>query len=337
VEKFFKTSTVYAYHVPELNAVKVGFGDNPHARMTHYCKIHDLAANPASIKSWKIPATSIASALESAIHKGLEDAGISKIDYASSNGRAVELFSLEGISYNDAILYVADLLDTITGKLINQLGGNLADFERRQLAELKSRQTRERLREQKVEQERAKQAEIKIEWESGWNEFIRPWCELTSRCKNIRQSYKPPGMLYKLKHGDDCIPHYVKWHDYVELLALLPSYFFASRKARGFRVTMNEKYGYRNNPSGWDMYQPCEKKPTGYHRTRQGSPHLWFLNYMDKDDPNWIYDEIGMAASCVFGLAKEKSLDLLKREEPEMLELLILLAKETPPPEFLRR
>jgi len=260
LDDFLKTSTVYAYYLPELDAIKVGFGDNPKARMANYCKAHELTANASSIQSWEIPAPSVASALESAIHKSLADAGFSRIDYASSNGRAVELFALNGRSYNEAVLYVADLLDTVTGRLVDRLGSNRVDIERRRQAEQRARQTKERLREQKDERERVKRAEFTAEWESGWDEFIRPWCELTSRCRNIRQSYKPPGMLFRLKHGDDCIPHYVKWHGYVELLTLLPSYFIASRKARGFRQKMSEKFGSRNNPSGWDMYQPCEKK-----------------------------------------------------------------------------
>jgi hypothetical protein len=235
INNLLRNSTVYVYHVPDLDAIKVGFGDNSHVRMAHYCKNHELIADSSSIRSWKIPAVSIASALESAIHKGLKDAGFSKIDYVSQNGRAIELFSLNGGAYNDAVLYVTDLLDAITGKLVDQLGGSRVDAERRHQAEQRTRQTKARLHEQRAEQERLRLAEFTDEWEKGWDEFIRPWCELSSRYKNLRQNYKPPGMLYKLTHGDDLIPHFVKWHGYGELLYILSLYFCASRKARVFR------------------------------------------------------------------------------------------------------
>jgi hypothetical protein len=98
---------------------------------------------------------------------------------------------------------------------------------------------------------------------------------------------------------------------------------------------MQIKYGYRINPSGWDMNFPCEKISKSSYRPRRGTTHhLWFMDYFDKNEPDWFYREIGQAASHVFGLDFKTSLELLKREEPEFLELLIKIAKKSPPPEF---
>lgn len=358
MDNLFRKSTVYAYHVRELDAIKVGFGENPNSRMINYCKTHNLSCHQSSLRSWKIPAPSVASALETAIHKGLEGAGFDRLDYTSQNGRAIELFALGGRNFNDAILYVAELLDVLTGKLISQLGSGRVEIERRKQSELRVIQRKEQFILKKRDREQARVAEFIAEWEDGFNEYIKPWSELLEESMSIRKNYKKPGIFYKIKHGEDIIPHYIEWNGYTKLLIILHPYFVECRKARKFRKYILDKYKQcirdKSNVYGFNLTRPCAKKGWSY-RNQGMTPNLWDLSYYvegdfisknedflcifdDKrwanNDLRWINIELSLTLNDVFGLGQETSFELVRRGMPEMLSLLTLRAKKELPPEF---
>jgi len=99
-------STVYTFHVPSINAIKVGFGKNAKARMQHYSSQYNLLASTESLRQWVLPASSLAAAIEAACHRALVEAGLSRIPHYHDDKQAKELFDIGSYNYEKAVLIV---------------------------------------------------------------------------------------------------------------------------------------------------------------------------------------------------------------------------------------
>lgn len=63
---------LYAYLVPDLNAVKIGRGDDPRSRMHDYCREYGIKPDSVSLYKWLVPATINADRLEKELHAWVE-------------------------------------------------------------------------------------------------------------------------------------------------------------------------------------------------------------------------------------------------------------------------
>ena len=95
---------VYAYHVPALNAIKIGKGADPAARMFNYAEVHGLNPETRSLRSWYIGDDIDSRDIESLIHRRI---GLDRLRYGSTR----ELFNLGKLSYRKAADMVEDIVD----------------------------------------------------------------------------------------------------------------------------------------------------------------------------------------------------------------------------------
>ena len=95
---------VYAYFIPDLNAIKVGKGQDPEQRMRGYCKVHGLTADEGSLAVWAFDSDHKAREVERAIHRFLLDNGAHKLE--AGNG-AREVFHLGGKAYDEAVAWIS--------------------------------------------------------------------------------------------------------------------------------------------------------------------------------------------------------------------------------------
>ena len=114
---------VYSYHVPHLNAIKIGHGADPRARMDNYAYTHNLDVDPRSLKMWNAGDSDNARAYEQRAH---DQIGLKKMKFQ----RATELFSLDRLNYEQAAARLEHVLkvnqkgidpkwsEVTTGKLI---------------------------------------------------------------------------------------------------------------------------------------------------------------------------------------------------------------------------
>ena len=92
---------VYTYYVPELNAIKIGHGSNPEARMDSYSYAHGFTPDHSSLRTWYCGANDPRT-LEGYVHNKI---GLRRLQYR----RATELFALNG-TYEQAVEKVDKLI-----------------------------------------------------------------------------------------------------------------------------------------------------------------------------------------------------------------------------------
>ena len=70
---------VYTYYVPELNAIKIGHGSNPEARMDSYSYAHGFTPDHSSLRTWYCGANDPRT-LEGYVHNKI---GLRRLQYQS--------------------------------------------------------------------------------------------------------------------------------------------------------------------------------------------------------------------------------------------------------------
>ena len=95
---------VYTYHVPHLNAIKIGYGEKPWNRMDDYAYMHNLNPDAKSLRFWR---SEDARELEAYLHNNL---GLKRVRH----GRATELFLLKN-SYENTVARADQMLHDVTG------------------------------------------------------------------------------------------------------------------------------------------------------------------------------------------------------------------------------
>jgi len=257
IQDLLNSKHVYAYYVPALDVIKVGFGDDAKNRMLNYCKNYGIIPDISSLRSWEMPASALASAMETALHRGLHKAGFSRYILKTKNGVAQELFALNGTPYGDAFLYITDIFDIVCKELVSKLQYNHTDTEKvrqrqKVITDKQSERNREiYLKDQAIKKE--KQLLLDKEWDIGWTKHIKPWGDILKTADEIRSSYKPP--LAVRLFGKDEFSYFVKWDGFKLLLELLPKTFIAERQARAFSAQFVKNHGFID-PTNWSNYSP---------------------------------------------------------------------------------
>lgn len=341
IQDLLQSKHVYAYYVPSLDVIKVGFGDDAKNRMLNYCKNYGITPDISSLRSWEMPASALASAMETALHRGLHKAGFSRYMLQTKNGVAQELFALNGTPYVDAFLYITDIFDIVCKELVSKLHYNHTDTEKvrqrqKVFADKQRKQNHEAyLRNNTIMEE--KQILLDKEWAIGWDKYIKPWVNFVVTADKIRSSYKPP--LAVRFFGGDEFSHFIKWSGFILLLELLPKTFIAERQAREFTAKFVKKYGY-TNPTDWNVSYPCIKAVNGHpRRPYHISDHrlIHYFNFYNgrtyEYTPTNIEDEIRNVIQEVTGFGSENADKLLVMNKKEIIKIREL-AHASPMPEI---
>lgn len=117
--------SVYTFHVPGENAVKVGYG-NPTERMDGYSRQYALCPAPKSLREWKLPTCGLARDAERECHTALRQAGLWPLRHKIGGHQAKELFSLGDNSYAAAVTIVEQTIDDF----VDQVKSSIARRER---------------------------------------------------------------------------------------------------------------------------------------------------------------------------------------------------------------
>ena len=104
-------STVYAFNVPSMNSIKVGFGADGRTRMKNYSRQYALSSSAVSLREWKLPSPSLASSIETACHRALLHADFCRLAHVVDEREARELFDLGHHSYEEAVIVVAEAIE----------------------------------------------------------------------------------------------------------------------------------------------------------------------------------------------------------------------------------
>ena len=116
-DDLLQESTVYAFHVPSMNAIKVGFGADGRTRMKNYSRQYALSSSAVSLREWKLPSPSLASSIETACHRALLNADFGRFAHVVDEREARELFDLGHHSYEEAVIVVAEAIEETINSL----------------------------------------------------------------------------------------------------------------------------------------------------------------------------------------------------------------------------
>lgn len=249
-EDLLQGSTVYAFHVPDINAIKVGFGVSGIVRMRSYSRQYGLSASMESLREWKLPSTSLASAVEVACHRALLEADFLRVEHVVDEREARELFDLGPHSYEDAVLLVAEAID----ESVNSMYAALAKLK--PLSQEKGRQQKEQARERRYEL-REERAASKAQEESDrvaraipdiqrrWGGEVEPFIKACDAARSVwkRFSYSQ-GFIDAFINGRRSAAFRMKrWGEWPTVKKLIPEIFHSARKAKSFYLELKSRHG----------------------------------------------------------------------------------------------
>lgn len=249
-ETLLQESTVYAFHVPSLNAIKVGFGADGRSRMTNYSRQYKLSASAITLREWKLPSPTIASSIEAACHKALRESDFMRIGHVVDEREAQELFDLGPHTYEQAVIIVAEAIEQTVNSLYEALGSlqPLSNEQARQQKENAQRRriaTREEKKRLEQEQEARFISAAKPEIQSSWASEVQPFvvaCEVASRLS--KQFDYHQGVFSAFWAGKQSAATRLRASNlYPQIKALIPQIFSTGRRAKRFYCELKKKHG----------------------------------------------------------------------------------------------
>jgi len=318
-------STVYAFHIPTMNAIKVGFGANSHARMESYSRKYALLPDQSSLKTWRLPTPSIASSIESACHAALLQAGFHRVDHDANGQTAQELFNLGPFTYNDATLLVAQAIEEVINSLHEALGKYqpLAIEKARQKMEF-NEQKRKELKEKRLKHEEKKENRLiqtaVPELQERWDSEMVPFINL---CKETRKYWKEfdnrQGLISSIFQGKQtCATRMRKFQYWPQIKKLIPPLFHAGRMAKTLYCEMGVKHG---------RYAEKAAKKLNLSLYCPSGNHLPLVNGA-KDENGQAYLEVRLVVQQATGFSGWDAEELMKNDK--VLQALIAYAEREP-------
>lgn len=230
-------SFLYVYHVPTLGAIKIGFGDDAEARMRAYSREYDLIVDETSLRKFSLPSRGIANAIETACHGAVMEAGLRRVNHVVSGREAQELFSLQGISLNTALLMVACAVDEEVCRLHESLGKikpKNAEVAR-QLREIAARRSQDELgeRAERIVRE-ARRCALRIEGDWGVNfvPFLTSVFEGQKVAKLLWEQVRPRILDRFLRRDFSYFDSFQKNSDVAKVIPFVVEAFHGQRRAR---------------------------------------------------------------------------------------------------------
>jgi hypothetical protein len=326
-------STVYAFHVPSINAIKVGFGADGRARMSNYSRQYALSAAASSLREWKLPAASIASAIESACHAALLEADFHRVTRVVDAREAQELFDLGGHTYEQAVLIVAQAIEETISSLYEALGRHKPLTEekaRQQKDEAKRRRNelREEKRRQKLEEEERGISCALPEIQRRWPSEVEPFVRTRNKARSIYIRFRRgPDLITFLTYGNlSRAARMMHWRDWKLVKAIIPDLFHSGRRAKAFYIEMRKKYG---------LYAEKAAERLGLSLWRPGGDGLpdvvYARNKSGTDGPAFL--EVRLAVQSATGFGGDDAEELVRQEQDLMY--LVNFAQANPPAELM--
>ena len=317
-----KTSNIYSYFVPNLKAIKVGYGDSSVQRMKSYAKQYHLEVAESSLRTWEIPVSGLAQTIEQECRKTLLDAGLEKLAIYANEQEAQELFDLGDVTYEDAVLLVAETVDETIENMRQRLGGESSKSSKN------SRKKREEIR---IKQEKVQAAfdkrtaeclkEIVVIWEKS---FVPLKTLISSEDKYQREfnSYYHNRFFknWPSRKGS-CAELIYKWKLYPKVQDAIISAFWAMRDAKSDLVRLYDRFGSRN-------VSAAERQ---FFVHKQGHLKI-FVNFIDKDgwDSNFAALEVRLVVQEITHWGGEDAMELIELD-PKLAKLVTTAEKILPP------
>lgn len=358
LDGLLSASYVYAYYIPEIDSIKIGFGNDAKRRMIDYCRTYNLVPEHATLVAWEMPSPVIASALETAIHRGFKQVGYDLYVLDSSEKDPQELFSLNGKRHQEATLYISQIIQEVLSEFASRFNNDYVKIENTRNSQNQLRKKRDGLRienellkdqrQKEIEEEYKKinlvniekhrpfQRKFEVEISLGWEEHISPWYTITCKAADIIRGYQKPGFFKSLKFKTkyDSVLHFMEWAGYGHLVKLLPPVLETSWCALDF--VAKTRASYPNFDQEYILPQAqslMDKSPR--------NTHDFPLEQSDGLVDDAFFD--------IFGTKFEKydspgqyhnqnpfNIPYLKYKQPDLVNMLTKLAKELPRlPDFL--
>ena len=322
-------STVYAFHVPSMNAIKVGFGADGRTRMKNYSRQYALPSSAISLREWKLPSSSLASAIETACHRALLQADFCRVSHVVDEREARELFDLSHHTYEDAVIVVAEAIE----ETINSLHAALGKFKplsqeiaRQQKEEAQRRRTamREEKKARKAEEENRLVGAATPQIKQRWNREAEPFA---NACDTARVTWKQfpygQGFLSSIINGKQSAAYRMhNWQQWPTIKNLIPEIFHAARRAKFFYCEMKKQHG---------NYAEQAAKQLGISLWAPGRHDLPLVgSYPDKNGMAFL--EVRLVVQSATGFGGDDAEELIRRD-PELMAL-VKFAEQNPAPEL---
>ncbi|MDR2220264.1 MAG: hypothetical protein LBE24_06755 [Methylobacillus sp.] len=328
-DDLLKESTVYAFHVPSTNSIKVGFGADGRTRMKNYSRQYALSSSAVSLREWKLPSPSLASSIESACHRALLSAGFYRVSHVVDEREAKELFDLGHHSYEEAVIVVAEAIEETINSLHAALGKlkPLSQEKARQQKDEAQRRRSTLCEEKKVRKEEDENRLINSaipEIRQRWEKDVAPF---TKACDNARVIWKQfsysQGFISSILNGRQSAAFRMRnWQQWPSIKRLIPEIFHSGRRAKSAYLDMKKRYGdyaekaaHRLGLSLW--------RPGGHDLTLVGC-------YPDKDGMAFL--EVRLVVQEATGFGGDDAEEIIKCDLD--LFALVKFAEQNPAPEL---
>lgn len=326
-EDLLRESTLYAYHVPGINAIKVGFGSDGRSRMKDYSRQYRLLPSDSSLRVWKLPSPSIASSIESACHKALLCAGFSRLNHVVDEHEAKELFALGKSTYDEGLLIVADAIEQTITALHVALGKHKPLCEERARQQKDAAQKRRAALSAKRE---AQLAEVKKYWlsiavtavQQRWQKESAPFAKACDSAKEVYKEFpRSQGFISSIFDGkkSDAV-RMLGWSHWPLIRSLIPVIFHEGRMAKRFYCEMRRVYG---NTAELAAQELCLSiwSPGGYYLPLIARPQ-------NENDLGFV--EIRLVVQLATGMNGDNATEVIK-SEPYLVELVKFAASNIAP------
>jgi hypothetical protein len=322
------TSFVYSYFLPSLNAIKVGYGEDPERRMYSYTRDYGIAADFETLKTWEMPSAGIASNVESICHETLVKIGIERLNISNNDVNANEIFHLREVSYSDAIEIIVEEIDQYFSYLRASLDGKSFASE--------ERSTKKKEEIQKSKQEAIEAAikdienDLKSNYERYYGSFIREAKKADHywRSMPFTQRNSLTAMFKGWKSRDEA---FLKWEGLHKCLVNVSPILKSARVAKSYYLDITNKYPIEliskaERSAGVSLYSPFG----GYQLPIVYPSVVALCNDEVIRVDNAVY-EVMMCTQIATGLG-EGCYELIK--DHKVLQDLVGFARQYPPPEL---
>ena len=236
-----KISFVYAYHLPQIKSIKVGFGDNPKQRMLAYTAKYNISPAHQTLKTWDMPSPGVAANVESSCHAALLKYGFKRSSLSDGENEASEIFYLGEFSYDDALSIVVDAIDDYITYLRKSLEGkNFGQSFRQERKGDEVMRERERRKEKSVR-------ELKEEISAGYREYYTNYLMIEKQYSehNRQFNHRQAGIFDRMLGRDKTeAEQFLEWSGFEKSINFVPLILKSSRPAREFFHYIHEKNSY---------------------------------------------------------------------------------------------
>ena len=328
-DDLLQESTVYAFHVPSMNAIKVGFGADGRTRMKNYSRQYALSSSAVSLREWKLPSPSLASSIETACHRALLNADFGRVAHVVDEREARELFDLGHHSYEEAVIVVAEAIE----ETINSLHAALGKFK--PLSQEKARQKKDEAQKRRA----AIREEKKIRKEEEENRLInsatpeirqrweREAAPFAKACDNARAIWKQfvysQSFISSMLNGKQSAAFRMRnWQQWPSIKRLIPEIFHTARRAKSLYSDMERRHG---------NYAEQAARRLGLSLWAPGGHDLPMVGSY----PDWngmAFLEVRLVVQDATGFGGDDAEEIIKCD-PDLLAL-VKFAEQNPAPEL---